>query len=159
MHLASPCRLPFRAPRQSRRWSSVFLADVLEALLRLLFEAPQDHRFELGRGFGPHPAKGHRGIGGDHRAHRSGRLALERRRAGEELVEDDPERPDVGSAIDVLRAPELLRRHVKRRAHHCAGSGEAPLLASHFVARAGSMPRPVQGEKADVNGSINVGSF
>ncbi len=38
--------------------------------------------------------------------------------AGEELVHDRAERPDVGPAVVAARRAHLLRRHVLRRAHH-----------------------------------------
>ena len=41
-------------------------------------------------------------------------VALERELTGEHFVEDDPERPDVGPAVDLI-SPGLLRRHVGDR--------------------------------------------
>ena len=45
--------------------------------------------------------------------------------AGEALVEHHAHGPDVGARVDVLAAAGLLGRHVKRRAQHHAGAGEA----------------------------------
>ena len=55
------------------------------------------------------------------------RLRLERRHAGagQQLVEDDAERPHVAPPVDVPRRAHLLRRHVERRAEHLAGLGSA----------------------------------
>ena len=58
-----------------------------------------------------------------------GPLALERPLAGDPLVQDHAERPDVGGAVDGA-AVDLLRRHVADRADRRAGIG----VASHAVA-------------------------
>ncbi len=44
------------------------------------------------------------------------REALERERAAQELVQHDPERPDVRAGVDVARIPDLLGGHVRGRA-------------------------------------------
>ena len=53
-------------------------------------------------------------------------LRIDRRRAGQQLVEDHAERVDVGPGVDVhRRRVGLLRRHVRRRADDRPGVGEA----------------------------------
>jgi hypothetical protein len=54
------------------------------------------------------------------RRDRDHRLAVPRRRAGHELVEQRAERVDVGALVDVGGALDLLRRHVRRRADEAA---------------------------------------
>jgi hypothetical protein len=56
-------------------------------------------------------------------------LGGERERPGQEFVEDDPQRIDVGPGVDVLR-PEvrLLRAHVLRSSDECPGLGEQRAL-------------------------------
>ena len=49
---------------------------------------------------------------------------LERRLAGDELVQHDPERVDVAALVGRI-AFDLLRRHVRRRAEHRAARGHA----------------------------------
>ena len=66
----------------------------------------------------------------------SGRRALERRAAGEHLVEDRAQGVDVGGGRDVGgRAAGLLGGHVARRAHDVAGAGQAR-LALHQLGQA-----------------------
>jgi hypothetical protein len=66
-------------------------------------EAAQDHFLELARRIGAYFAEPHRLGGGD--ASRDGRcvLALEWAAPRHELVEDDPERPDVAPEVDARR--------------------------------------------------------
>src|SRR5256885_281380 len=68
---------------------------------------------------------------------RSG-LAAEGRAAGQQLVEDDAERVDIGGGADGLgRAARLLGRHVAGRAHHLAAERQdrksTRLNSSHLV--------------------------
>ena len=53
-----------------------------------------------------------------HRGGKLGRRPDPRRATGEELEQDDAERPDVGARVDVLRRAYLLGRHVHRGADH-----------------------------------------
>jgi hypothetical protein len=55
-------------------------------------------------------------------------LAIERKATRERLVEDGAERIHVAARIDVLRANDLLGRHVVRRADRHAALGEAVAL-------------------------------
>ena len=50
--------------------------------------------------------------------------AVERRLSGQHIVEYDAQGPQVGAAVD-RAAPDLLRRHVRHRAHHDARFSEA----------------------------------
>ncbi len=57
------------------------------------------------------------------------RLPRDRRRAGQQLVEDHAQGVDVGPGVDVQRVEgRLLRRHVQRRAGDAAKGGEQALL-------------------------------
>ena len=57
------------------------------------------------------------------------RVSLPGRAAGEELVEDHTERPDVRARVDVGLRSDLLGRHVEDGAHHRACPGEARRFA------------------------------
>ena len=57
------------------------------------------------------------------------RLALDRRAAGKQFVEDHAKGVDVGAGIHVERIERrLFRRHVERRARHCAEGGVEAVL-------------------------------
>ena len=71
---------------------------------RLAEQARDDARH--GRGDAP----------GDQRDHRARRLALAARNAEEALVEDPPQRVEVGARVDAVRGVELLGRRVASRA-------------------------------------------
>ena len=98
------------------------IADVAQPRRHVLLEAPADHaphrwRDRGGQRLPRRLALQHRGHGVRRRAPR------ERPRAGEHLVEEAAERPDVGTAIDQL-ASCLLRAHVGGRAENQAGLGD-----------------------------------
>ena len=60
-------------------------------------------------------------------------LGIERRRAGQQLVEDHAQGVDVGTGVDIhRRRVGLLRRHVSRSADDRAGVGEALLGELEF---------------------------
>src|SRR5882672_9838739 len=56
-------------------------------------------------------------------------LASERRLAGDELVQNYAERPDVATLVHVLRRLDLLWRHVDGRAHHGRRASHRALAA------------------------------
>ena len=66
------------------------------------------------------------------------RVGLERDLAGEHLVEDDPERVDVGLRGDLV-AERLLGRDVVGRAEHAAGGGQALRLERAGDAEVGDL--------------------
>ena len=89
---------------------------VLETRGRDRFSRARITASARGRGrSGRRSATGHGRVRDDGRE--DGRRALgdEGRLPGEELVEHDAERPDVGAAVDVLGGAHLLGRHVERR--------------------------------------------
>jgi hypothetical protein len=88
----------------------------LNTLAAVRLEAAEDHREERLRRVGALQAERDGGLGGDGHEHGRRGVALEWRRAGDELVEDDAERPEVGAQIDGVRAQRLLGRHVLGRA-------------------------------------------
>ena len=65
------------------------------------------------------------------------RLAADRRRSGQQLVEDHPQGVDVGPGVHVQGVEAgLLRRHVQRRARH-AGEGGVQALVGQLQAAGG----------------------
>ena len=88
--------------------------DVVEAVLRVAFEAAAQEPADRGGGAGGQLREVDLVL--EHAGERVGhRVGGEERPAGEHLVEDDAERPDVGALVDGL-APRLLGRHVGRGA-------------------------------------------
>ena len=72
----------------------------------------------------------------DRRQHRHVGVAAERPLAGRHLVEQDPEREDVGAVVE-RQALRLLRRHVGDRAHDAPVLGDGLRLLGGVVARIG----------------------
>ena len=102
---------------------------------RILLERAEHHRLELAE-LGARRyalARLHRGREHVLRQHAHVRVGLEGQRTRDHLVEQDPERIDVGSRVDGLTA-RLLRRHVIRRPEDDAGARE--LAASHDLGSA-----------------------
>src|SRR5947209_4181507 len=94
--------------------------DVLVTTIGILRKGNHDRRLERRGKVGRNLLKRRGGLRGDRRRHpRYG--SLERRLAGDELVENDAEGPDVASLVHVLRRPKLLGRHIERRAERRAG--------------------------------------
>ena len=56
------------------------------------------------------------------------RIAADRPRARDHLVEDDADGVEIRARVDPVRAARLLGRHVLGRPHHDAGHGEVLLL-------------------------------
>ena len=110
--------------RRERRQPARELDDGLDALLRILVQTRQHELFELLRKRGSEAAREKRRIGDDGCEQTGDVVRGERELAGEQLEEGDAERPDVASVIDVLRAPDLLRRHVRRRTEDRLRLGE-----------------------------------
>jgi len=97
-------------------------ADIAEAQLGVLAQAALDESAHARRRILRERVE--IGLAADDRGERIGdRLAAaEEHGAGEHLVEDDAEGPDIGAAIDGLAA-RLLRRHVGRGAENHARLG------------------------------------
>ncbi len=93
------------------------LGNVLGSLPLVLLQAGVDGRFEARGSVGAKRAKGREGG----RRHLDGnlgiRLAWEGSTARQKLVEDDPQRPNIGPRIDLFGRLHLLGGHVIRRAH------------------------------------------
>ena len=83
-----------------------------------LLQASDDDRLQRRRRVRTQRSQGSRGGGRDLHRHLGHRLAAEGRLPGDELVEDDAQRPDVRAVGHVPRGAHLLRRHVHGRAHH-----------------------------------------
>ena len=65
-------------------------------------------------------------------------LLVERRRAGQQLVQQHAERVDVAPGVDVQAAHlRLLRAHVQRRADHLGEAGEQRLVGQLLSERLG----------------------
>ena len=95
------------------------IADVAQPLLRILAEASQEHAADARRHIGRQHAPV--GIARENRGHRvRDGLPGKRERPAEHLVEDAPERPDVGSLVDAPAA-RGLRAHVRRRSEDHTG--------------------------------------
>ena len=118
---ARPLRVHARRQRREALERAREIPHAREAPLAILRHAPEEDRLQVLRDVGPEAPERHR-IGPHHgETDLRDRLPLERRDPGEELVENEPERPDVRARIDVLRGAHLLGRHVERRAHERPG--------------------------------------
>ena len=95
----------------------------LEPGARFLLEAAPDDAIEVGREVGPDFRERLRRVAKDGRAHVRRRRPVEGSVPGDELIEHDPQREQVRPCIDRV-ATDLLRRHVRHRAHHLPGSRE-----------------------------------
>ena len=82
----------------------------------------RDDRQETDRQLGRDRLQRHRGLRGDVVQDRVVRLARVRLPPRAELVEDRPQRVDVGALVDDLVAAGLLRRHVRDGPDHRAGA-------------------------------------
>ena len=114
------------SPARKRRRSSASSAARAVAPGRLLVQAFQADRFQVMRHLGLNARGRHRLLV----LHLVQRVqdggALERRPAGQQLVEDGPQGIDVGRrAGSVARAAGLLRGHVAGRAHDGAAAASA----------------------------------
>ena len=121
----------------------------LETFCRLLLEAVRNDPPELRRNLRG-GRRGHR-ILLQHRQHRLGRaLRMERPTAGQHLVEDRAESEEVGAMVD-FAAPDLLRRHVTRRAEDDARlrAHGRRLRELHVRRRAGREHRQAEVEDLD----------
>ncbi len=99
----------------------------LEPLLPVLLQAAQDEPAQVRRDLRIELAGIARRLALVLDPDRERRVALERDAPGRHLVEDDPERVEVGAGVDGL-ALDLLRAHVFRRPDHDPGPGDALLL-------------------------------
>ncbi len=94
----------------------------LEAAIGIALQRARDHRRHTRRRVGPHA----RDLRDRHGAHAAQRVvvghAAEQGAAGEGLVQDDAEREQIGAVIELARAGQALRRHVRELAlDHAAG--------------------------------------
>ncbi len=91
--------------------------DVGEAAVGILGHGPADDLVDLLRDIAAGSRERGRVVARD-LEHERGHLAVEGRAAGEHLVEDGAERPDVGADVDVLGLAHELRRRVAGEAEH-----------------------------------------
>ncbi len=94
------------------------------ATARLLLEAAVHDRLEIDRDARVAPAQRQRWIGDHLLQHAQRRVAVERRRAAEHLVERRAERVDVDAVVKRAIAARLLGRHVVRCPDDQAGRGQ-----------------------------------
>ncbi len=97
------------------------LAHVGEAAGGVLLQAAEDDGLHRGRRVGAQRSERWRRLLEDVDVELGDGLGAEGDVPGEQLEEDDAERPDVGALVDVARRPELLGSHVARRAHDGRG--------------------------------------
>ena len=114
----SDCPPPPAAPPRSRRRSRSGRPGAWPSPSPPPHRTPAAHDGDLRR---------RRRLGVQRLVHDRRHPALERALAGQQLVEQDARRIDVGARVDRL-AHELLGRHVGRRAHHRAGLRHAAAL-------------------------------
>ena len=121
-----------RRHRGERREVALELGSRLVAVLRASLQTASDDRVETLRHGGDPRAEPRRFGLEDRGEELAERLAVEGTLAADELEEDDADRPDVGARVDLLRAAQLLGRHVERRAEH---RGRRRQLAGRHVER------------------------
>ena len=95
------------------------IARGLESLSLVLLQAAPDGAGEVGRQIGPRGGDRRHRVAQDRREQVGRRPALERTPAGGHLVQDHPQREDVGPVVE-RPALHLLGRHVRHRPHHDA---------------------------------------
>ena len=95
----------------------------LEALAGVLLQRPHHHRVERRGDLRVDRARPLRRLRDLFHRHRDGAIGLEGDAPGQRLVEDHPDRVEVGDAGDV-EALRLLGREVVRGPHHRAGLGD-----------------------------------
>ena len=115
------------------------LVRALVAVVRILGKRPQDDHVELGRDVGAQLRRWLRRVREVLHRDLDRRLAVEGRLAGQELVEDDAERVQIGARIDLAAAGllggEVLRRpHDRARLGHLAGAGPRDPEVRHLHA-------------------------
>lgn len=91
--------------------------DVGEAPGGVFFEAARDDGLERRRELGSAPAQGPDGALQNGDVQFGQRFGGEGALAGEQLVQHDAERPEVGTGVDAAGVAQLLGRHVAGRAH------------------------------------------
>jgi hypothetical protein len=104
------------------------LSGALETNRGVLLERAMNDLNELRRGIGATLIDGETGVAQNFGNDLVIRITFVGEPAGEHLVEDHTDGPDIGAMVDVSRTEDLLGRHVVDRPHDHSSAGE-PLVA------------------------------
>ena len=124
-HIACACRKtvsPFGVPLYPLQIRS-HVGCMLIAQIAIFLQGLVDDVFQLGRHVVIQPHHGHRGTVRDGFKNHCRAFATKRQAASSHLAQGCPKGAEVGTRIQLFR-PHLLRRHISRRSHHCARTGQ-----------------------------------